>query len=197
MENVSGITTTLQSLSDDLGHTLERVSTSVVAIDARRYLSSSGVYWQDGVIVTAAHTIKQTEGISVLLPSGQRIPASLTGMDPTTDLAVLRAQSSELSVPNFADASRLKVGHLVMAAGRGAQRGFNAALGIMGVLGSAWRSLRGGLVDQFIALDLELHPAAAGGALVDARGSVLGITTPALSRNFPLALPASTVILKS
>jgi len=106
---------------------------------------------------------------------------------------VLRAHSSELSVPNIADASQLKVGHLVVAAGRGAQRGFNAALGIVGVLGGAWRSLRGGLVDQFIALDLVLHPAAAGGALVDARGYVLGITTPALSRNFPLALPTSTV----
>jgi len=169
------------------------VSTSVVAINARRNLSSSGVYWQEGVIVTAAHTIRQAEGISVVLPSGQRIPASLAGADSTTDLAVLRAQNSELSVPNFADASRLKVGHLVIAAGRGAQRGFNAASGIVGVVGGTWRSLRGGLIDQFIALDLELHLAAAGGALVDARGYVLGITTPALSRNFPLALPASTV----
>jgi len=193
MKNVAEISTTLQSVSDDLGHALERVSTSIVAINARRHLSSSGVHWQKGVIVTAAHTIKRTEDISVVLPSGQRIAATLAGADPSTDLAVLRAQSPELSVPNFADASQLKVGHLVIAAGRGAQRGFNAALGIVGVVGGAWRSLRGGLVDQFIALNLELHPAAAGGALVDARGFVLGINTPALSRNFPLALPASTV----
>ena len=193
MKNVAEISTTLQSVSDDLGHALKRVSTSIVAINARRHLSSSGVHWQKGVIVTAAHTIKRTEDISVVLPSGQRIAATLAGADPSTDLAVLRAQSPELSVPNFADASQLKVGHLVIAAGRGAQRGFNAALGIVGVVGGAWRSLRGGLVDQFIALNLELHPAAAGGALVDARGFVLGINTPALSRNFPLALPASTV----
>jgi len=193
MENIAEMTTTLQTLSADLAHALERVSTSVVAINARRHLSSSGVYWQEGVIVTAAHTIKRTEDISVVLPSGQRIAAILAGADPSTDLAVLKAQSPELSVPNFADASELKVGHLVVAAGRGAQRGFNAALGIVGVVGGAWRSLRGGLVDQFIALDLELHPAAAGGALVDARGFVLGINTPVFSRNFPLALPASTV----
>jgi len=193
MENIAERNTTLQNLTDELAHALERVSASVVAINARRHLSSSGVYWQEGVIVTAAHTIKQAEGISVVLPSGQSIAASLAGADPTIDLAVLRAQRSELSVPNFADASQLKVGNLVIAAGRGAQRGFNAALGIVGVAGGTWRSLRGGLIDQFIALDLELHPAAAGGALVDARGYVLGISTPALSRNFPLALPASTV----
>ena len=185
--------TTLESLSDDLAHALERISTSIVAVNARRYVSSSGVYWCEGVIVTAAHTIKQTEAISLVLPSGQRTAAIFAGADPTTDLAVLRAESSELSVPDFGDASQLKVGHLVIAAGRGAQRGLNATLGIVGALSGAWRSLRGGLVDQFIALDLELHPAAAGGALVDARGYVLGITTSGLSRSFPIALPGSMV----
>jgi len=77
MENVAEMTTRLQTLSDDLAHALERVSTSVVAVNARRHLSSSGVYWQEGVIVTAAHTIKQAEGISVVLPSGQKITATL------------------------------------------------------------------------------------------------------------------------
>jgi S1-C subfamily serine protease len=193
METISETSKTLQTLSLDLAHVVEQVSTAVVAVNARRHLSSSGVYWRDGVIVTAAHTIKQTEDISVVLPSGQIVAASLAGADPTTDLAVLRVDSSELSVAHFGDPSQLKVGHLVLAVGRGAQRGLNAALGIIGVLSGAWRTLRGGSVDQFIGLDLELHPGATGGPLTDSRGSVLGINPSGLSRGVVITIPVSTV----
>jgi serine protease DegQ len=193
METISETSKTLQTLSLDLADGVEQVCTAVVAVNARRHLSSSGVYWRDGVIVTAAHTIKRTEDISVVLPSGQIVAASLAGTDPSTDLAVLRVLSSELSVAHFGDPSQLKVGHLVLAVGRGAQRGLNAALGIIGVLSGAWRTLRGGSVDQFIGLDLELHPGAAGGPLTDSRGLVLGINTVGLTRSVAITIPVSTV----
>jgi S1-C subfamily serine protease len=193
METISETNKTLQALSLDLADVVEQVGTAVVAVNARRHLSSSGVYWRDGVIVTAAHTMKRMEDISVVLPSGQIVAASLAGTDPSTDLAVLRVLSSELSVAHFGDPSQLKVGHLVLAVGRGAQRGLNAALGIIGVLSGAWRTLRGGSVDQFIGLDLELHPGAAGGPLTDSRGLVLGINTLGLSRSVAITIPVSTV----
>jgi S1-C subfamily serine protease len=81
----------------------------------------------------------------------------------------------------------------VLAVGRGAQRGLNATLGMVGVLSGAWRSWRGGLIDRFIGLDLALHPGVAGGPLVNAQARVLGINTSALSRNVALAVPVSTV----
>jgi S1-C subfamily serine protease len=80
MEPTSESTNTLQSLSQDLASAVERVSTAVVAINARRHFSSSGVCWRDGVIVTAAHTLRRTEDISVLLPSGEAIAATLAGL---------------------------------------------------------------------------------------------------------------------
>ena len=86
-----------------------------------------------------------------------------------------------------------KIGHLVLAVGRGAQRGLNATLGMVGVLSGAWRTWRGGLIDQFIGLDLDLHPGAAGGLLVDAHARVLGINTVALHRNIAVAIPGATV----
>jgi S1-C subfamily serine protease len=193
MENIAELNKQLQSLSHDLAQTVEQVSTSVVAVNARRHLSSSGVYWCEGVVVTAAHTVKRTDDISVVLPSGQIAAASFAGADSTTDLAVLRVGSSELSVPHCGDTSQLKVGHLVLAVGRGAQRGLNATLGIIGVLSGAWRTMRGGLIDQFIGLDLELHPGAAGGPLIDGSGLVLGINTLGLSRGIALTIPVSTV----
>jgi len=191
MENESK--NTLDAVSQDLAHAVEQISRSVVSVNARRHLSSSGVYWRDGIIVTAAHTIRRAEDISVILPSGQKVAASLTGADPSTDLAVLKVNGEEPFAPVFGDTSQLKVGHLVLAIGRGAQRGLNATVGIVGVLSGEWRTWRGGLIDQFIGLDLGLHPGAAGGPLIDSHSRVLGINTSALSRNVALAIPVTTV----
>ena len=193
MESVSEPKYTLNALSHDLAHVVEQVSPSVVAVNARRHLSSSGVYWRDGIIVTAAHTIRRTDEISVTVASGQSVVATLAGVDPSTDLAVLKIDNPELSPPLFGDAAQLKVGHVVLAVGRGAQRGLNATLGIVGVLGGSWRTWRGGLIDQFIGLDLVLHPGAAGGPLTDTHGRVLGINTLGLSRSMALTIPVSTV----
>jgi S1-C subfamily serine protease len=191
MENE--IKSTLQDLSQALAQAVQQISRSVVAVNARRRLSSSGVYWRDGMIVTAAHTIRRTEDISVILSSGEIILASLAGADPSTDLAVLNINSGELSVPDFGDTQQAQVGHLVLAVGRGAQRGLNATLGMISVVSGAWRSWHGGLIDQFIGLDLTLRPGAAGGPLVDASSRILGINTSALSRSIALAIPVSTV----
>jgi len=193
MESVSEPKNTLNALSHDLAHVVEQVSPSVVAVNARRRLSSSGVYWRDGIIVTAAHTIRRTDEISVILANSQSVVTTLAGVDPSTDLAVLKIDNPELSPPLFGDASQLKVGHVVLAVGRGAQRGLNATLGIVGVLSGSWRTWRGGLIDQFIGLDLVLHPGAAGGPLTDSHGRVLGINTLGLSRSMALTIPLSTV----
>jgi len=193
MESISEPKNMLNALSHDLAHVVEQVSPSVVAVNARRHLSSSGVYWRDGIIVTAAHTIRRTDDISIILTSGRTVAADLAGVDPSTDLAVLKIDNPELSPPLFGDAAQLKVGHVVLAVGRGAQRGLNATLGIVGVLSGSWRTWRGGLIDQFIGLDLVLHPGAAGGPLTDSHGRVLGINTLGLSRSMALTIPVSTV----
>ena len=193
MANTSEIEKTLPSLSRDLADVVEQVGPAVVAVNARRHLSSTGVYWREGVIVTAAHTLRRTEDISVILANGQTVATKFAGADPSTDLAVLKVNAADLSAPRFGDTAELKVGHMVLAVGRGAQRGLNATFGIVGVLSGKWRSWRGGLIDQFIGLDLVLHPGAAGGPLLDAHGRVLGINTSGLSRNMALTVPASTV----
>jgi S1-C subfamily serine protease len=193
METISETNKTLQALSRDLADAVEGASSSVVAINARRHLSSSGVCWADGVVVTAGHTIRRTEDISVILPRGQTVPATLVGADPATDLAVLKIDTADLSPPPLGDTLQLKVGHIVLALGRGAQKGVNATLGIIGVLSGPWHTWRGALIDQYIGLDLVLHPAAAGGPLIDSRGRVLGINTAGLSRSVGLTVPVSTV----
>jgi len=193
MEPLSESNATLKSLSGDLAQVVERSGPAVVAVNARRHLSSSGVCWRDGIVVTAAHTVRRTDNISVISPQGATLAATLAGADPSTDLAVLRVPAAEVSPPLFGDTDRLEIGHLVIAVGRGARRGLNATLGIVGVLSGAWRTWAGGLIDRFVGLNISLHPGAAGGPLIDTHGRVLGINTSALSRDTVLTIPVSTV----
>src|SRR5262249_47511608 len=140
MESVSETKTALQSLSHGMSSVIERTDSGVLAVTAHGHLSASGVCWRDDVIVTAAHTVRQTESISVIVSSGETVVGTLAGTDPSTDLAVLKINSAKLTAPPFGDTSQLKVGDVVLAVGRGARRGLNATMGIVGVLSGAWRT---------------------------------------------------------
>jgi len=183
----------LQALSNELASTVERVGNSVVAINARQRIPSSGIIWREGVVLTAAHTIKREEEITVTLPDGHSVPAALAGRDSGTDLAVLKFEGSGWSAADLSDISTLKVGHLVLAVGRAGERGVSASLGVVSALSGPWRTWRGGEIDHFVRLDLSLYPGFSGGPLVDAGGRVVGLNTSGLARSAVIAVPASTI----
>src|SRR5512136_1705680 len=109
----------LSKLSNEMASVVEDAGQSVVRVMARRRLPASGVVWSaDGVVVTAHHVIERDENIEVGLPDGRTVAAALAGRDPTTDLAVLRAEASGLKAPKWAEPNDLRVGHLVLAIGR-------------------------------------------------------------------------------
>jgi S1-C subfamily serine protease len=182
----------LLALSNDLAGAVERASRSVVAVHARPRTPSSGVHWRQGVIVTADHTVKRDEEISVSLPDGRMIPAMLAGRDASTDLAVIKLQVAELPAADIGDAASLRVGHVVLAVARPGDRGVSASWGVISALGGPWRTWHGGQIDQFIRPDVSLYPGFSGGPLVDAHGRVMGINTSG-PRNMVLTIPPSTV----
>jgi S1-C subfamily serine protease len=195
------VTEILQDLSDALAATVEAADSSVVRVEARRRLPSSGIIWSsDGVIVTAYHVVERDENISVGLPDGQSVPATLVGRDPTTDLAVLRAQvpttsgvkTAGLTQPTLADFDNLHVGHLVLALGRPG-RTVQATLGIVSALGESWRTPAGGQIDRYLQTDVVMYPGFSGGPLIDAAGQVLGLNTSAMLRGISLTVPTSTL----
>lgn len=188
----SEMTSTLLAISNNLADAVERVGSAVVAVNARQRIPSSGVHWRSGVVVTADHTVKRDEEITVTLPDNRTVPATLAGRDSSTDLAVLKLQGVELPVAEIGDTELLKVGHMVLAVGRPGESGLSASLGVVSAKGGAWRSWCGGQIDQFLRLDLTLYPGFSGGPLVDASGRVVGINTSG-PRNMVLAIPASTV----
>jgi S1-C subfamily serine protease len=184
------------ALSRQIEDAVERVSPSIVAVDARPRVRTSGVIWRPGIVVSTNHTVRRDEEITVTLHDGRQLKATLAGRDAGTDLAVLRLEGSEgeNKPAEFADGSTLKVGSLVLAVGRAdPELGVSASLGVVGMLGNNWRTRRGGEIDRLIRPDISIFIGFSGGALVNTEGQILGINTTGLARGAGLSIPASTV----
>ena len=187
------MTSELDALSAGLAAAVERAGQAVVAVHARPRFSSSGVIWRPGIIVTAEHTVRREEEITITLPDGSDRPATLAGRDPGTDLAVLKLEEPAAGTAATPSESALRPGHLILTVGRSQDSGVNASFGIVSALSGSWRTWRGGRLDQYLRLDLTMFPNSSGGAAVDSAGGVVGIATSALSRVAGVAIPASTV----
>ena len=183
----------LTRFSEQISAAATQAGASVVTVHARRRIPSSGIYWRDGVVVTVDHAIQYEQGITFLSSGGKPIEAKLAGRDPATDLAILKTEGSDGSLPQFGDPTQVKLGHLVLALGRTRQGNLVASSGIIGGLSGESRTWRGGRLDQSIRLDLELYPGFSGGPLVNVEGKILGVNTSGLGGGRPLAIPNTTV----
>ena len=187
------MTSILVDLSDDLAKTVEAAAKSVVRVEARRRHPASGLVWStDGVVVTANHVVERDDKLKVGPPGGDSVEAELVGRDPTTDLAVLRADIPEVAPPTLAEPANIRVGNLVLAVGRPGKN-VQATMGMVSALGQSWRTGAGGAVDRYLQTDLVMYPGFSGGPLVDSAGSVVGLNSSALMRGSNVALPVPTV----
>jgi len=183
----------LIELSNALAAATERAAIHIVAVHTPPRGSSSGVIWRAGIIVTADHALRSDEEIKVTLPDQRVVSATLVGRDATTDLAVLKCAEAASPVPAFGDAAALTAGHLTLVVGRTRASGPVAALGAVSLAVAERRQWGGATLSPYIRLDVGLQPTAIGGAVVDARGNVVGIATPKFARFGAIAIPAATV----
>ncbi|MEI2578800.1 S1C family serine protease [Scytonema sp. PRP1] len=182
----------LVALSNNLADTVEQVGGAVVAVNAGTRISPSGIHWRNGIIVTSDESLQRYDEITVTLSNGSTVPVTVIGHDSSTDVAVFKIENADIPVANIGDAKTLKVGNLVLGLGRSSEGDIRAAIGAVSVVSGAWRSMSGGNIDQFIRPDIRLYPGLAGGPLIDAAGSVVGMNTSG-RRGTALTIPASTV----
>jgi S1-C subfamily serine protease len=173
---------------------LSRATAALVAAAAARVArideggrALSGLLWSEGFIVTAEECLGDDE-VTAILPDGRTVAAELAGRDPSTDVALLRAETGPL--PDWPEAPTPAAGALALAIGRG--DGPLAASGIVAETGPAWTSAAGGRIDARIRLSFALPHRLEGGAAIDAEGRLLGLAV-ADPRRRGLVIPAATV----
>jgi S1-C subfamily serine protease len=184
----------IQNLSNALASAVDKAGAAVVQVSARHGIGSSGVVWSaDGVIVAADHNVERDEGITVGMPDGSTVPATLVGRDPGTDLAVLRVEATGLAAPDWSDLAGLRVGNLALGLHRPGQS-IRATLGIVSALGQEpWGTHSGGRIDRYLETDLDILKGFSGGLLVDVTGRALGLNNAGLWRKHAIAIPHATL----
>jgi S1-C subfamily serine protease len=183
----------LIELSNALAQTTELAAASAVAVHTEPRGSSSGVIWRAGIIVTAEHALRRDEEIQVTTADGRVVVAELAGRDASTDLAVLKCTEATASATNFDAAESLRPGHLTLVVGRTRASGPVAALGVVSLVAAERRSWTGASLTPYVRLDVGLQPTAVGGAVVDARGQIVGLATPRFARFGAIIIPARHV----
>lgn len=191
------MTAQLSELSASLADAVERAGGYTVRVNARGRYGSSGIVWTEGIVLTADHTIERDEEISVTLPDGSDLTATIVGRDPRSDLAVLRVEGLTIEpAPRSEDG---RVGSLVLAVGRsgGGENGIGASLGVVssiGVFGRGRRRRGRGdhSVESVIRPDLTMYPGFSGGPLIDVSGAMVGVNTSGF-RGQPVAIPIAAV----
>ncbi|WP_034474711.1 trypsin-like peptidase domain-containing protein [Aestuariibacter salexigens] len=138
----------------------------------RTSLGSGVIMTENGHILTCLHVIQNADSILVGLQDSRMLEAQMVGVDPFTDLAVLKVNADNLHViPQLQD-TQTRVGDVVMAIGNPFNLGQTITQGIVS------RTGRNGLANyvDFIQMDAVLHQGNSGGALVDSNGFLIGIT---------------------
>jgi S1-C subfamily serine protease len=144
----------------------------------------------DGFLLTSAHVVEGAARVRATFVDGREFLAERVGVDPLSDLALLRVPGDAFLPARLGDADRLRVGQLVVAIGN--PNGFAGSV-TAGVVSALGRSLpvpsAGRVIDNVIQTDAALNPGNSGGALVEGRGTVVGINTAVAGIGLGLAVP--------
>lgn len=183
----------ITQLSDGLADAIAAAAVGTVRVDARQRIPATGFVWSsDGVIVTSNHVVRRDAQIQVGLPDGSEHPATLVGRDPSTDIAILKLNTSGLTVLERAESASLRVGQLALAVGR-PTKNIQASLGMITALGESWRTGAGGIVDRYLQTDVIMYPGFSGGALINVSGQLIGMNSSELIRGANAAIPTITL----
>jgi S1-C subfamily serine protease len=176
----------LDAYSQAVVSSTEKVSAAVVNIKVKKKTrSGSGseaggsgfIISPEGFIVTNCHVAENNESIEIELQDSRTFSADLVGLDPYTDLAVLKIYTENLPYISFQKNSDLRVGQLSIAIGNPFGFQCTVTTGVISALGRTLQSQTGRMIDNVIQTDAALNPGNSGGPLVDSSGMVIGVNT--------------------
>jgi serine protease Do len=143
-------------------------------------MGSGVIVRPDGLILTNNHVVEQAVDLRVVLSDRREFKARVVGRDPQTDIALIRIDARDLPHLAFGDSSKVRVGDTVLAVGNPLGIGQTVSKGIVSAKGRA----NVGIADyeDFLQTDAAINPGNSGGALVDLRGTLIGVNTAIASR---------------
>lgn len=198
----------MDAYSTSVSRAAQRVGPAVVRIEAagnrhgrngrERGGQGSGVIFDSsGRVLTNAHVVRNARSLSVSLPDGRTLPGAVEGADPRVDLAVVRVPDGREPLPVAELNSKpLQVGQLVVAVGNPFGLIWTVTAGVVSALGRTLPVEPGVELGDLVQTDVSINPGNSGGPLVDAGGSVVGITTAVMpwARGIGFAIPVGTVL---
>jgi S1-C subfamily serine protease len=191
----------LDAYSQVVTSVAERVLGSVASLRISRRLSggyqaqgsgSAVAITPDGFLVTSAHVVEGTDRGRASMADGRELRFEVVGRDPLSDLAVIRSGGADLEPVSLGNADRLRVGQLVVAVGNPMGLAGSVTAGVVSALGRSFPTSDGRasrLVENVIQTDAALNPGNSGGALVDGRGRMVGVSTAVAGVGLGLAVP--------
>ena len=150
---------------------------------------SASVVTSDGFLLTSAHVVEGARQATAEFADGTQATVEVTGSDPLSDLAVLRATGPVPDPVVLGDATTLQVGQLVVALGNPLGRSGSVTAGIVSGLGRSLPTRGGRVVDEVIQTDAALNPGNSGGVLADSAGRMVGVNTAVAGVGLGLAVP--------
>ena len=185
----------LDAYSQAVVDVVDRVAPAVVHVFGKGRGAGSGFLISDeGHAITNSHVADGRKKLKAETADGDRIDALVIGDDPSTDIAVLKLNSSELPFAEWGDSDGLRVGHLVIA--MGSPMGLHATVctGVVSALGRSMRGQDGRLIDSVVQHAAPINPGNSGGPLVDSHSRIVGINTAIIpmAQGIGFAVPSNT-----
>jgi S1-C subfamily serine protease len=155
---------------------------------------SAVVISSDGYALTNFHVIEQAGAVMALYEDGHHGSVDVVGLDPDTDLALVKLHDRHPGHVALGDSSALRVGQLAIAIGNPLGLQSTVTVGVVSALRRSLRGAGGKMIEDVIQTDAALNPGNSGGALVDARGALVGINTAIVggAQGLCFAVPVNT-----
>ncbi len=180
----------LTDTSSQLADIVEAVAPSVVQVRASGR-TASGIVYRPNLVLTTARGVGRDERPEVRASDGRVFTAELAGWDPASRLVLLRVPDLTAPVANVAAVRALpRVGNIAIAIGRSMSNNVTATSGIVSIIGGPLPTGPRRQLDQVIRISAPMHSGFAGGAVVGADGTFIGVATAAAIRGLAVVIPA-------
>ena len=170
-----GMTADVVSVSEQV-----RPAIAQLKVERGRTGSGSGVFFRsDGHLLTNAHLVDGATSVTAVLSTGRQVAARVVGLDAESDTAVVKIEGGPFPVAELGSATDLRVGQVAIAIGSplGLAGGPSFTVGVVSALHRTVRTRTGQSLVDMVQTDAPIASGSSGGALVDANGRVIGITT--------------------